>query len=91
MENLHFPMMFLVLYFSYGDYEIENNRLIAVTEDQKYHYQFITTDYGALLFDAQNSSDVLLTDPKQNFNESVVDGSVFVKTDASRLCMKQKL
>ncbi len=86
-QNGKFTFSYDVLssYFSYGDYEIENNRLIAVTEDQKYHYQFITTDYGALLFDAQNSSDVLLTDPKQNFNESVVDGSVFVKTDASRL------
>lgn len=86
-QNGKFTFSYDVLssYFSYGDYEIENNRLIAVTEDQKYHYQFITTDYGALLFDAQNSSDVLLTDPKQSFNESVVDGSVFVKTDASRL------
>ena len=72
-------------YLSYGNYEIEGNRLIAVTEDQKYHYQFITTDYGALLFDAKNSSEILLTDSKQNVDNFMIDGSIFVKTDALRL------
>jgi len=69
-------------YFSYGDYEIEDNRLTAVTEDQQYHYQFLVTDYGALLFDAKNSSDVSRLDPERSINAPVVDGSVFVKSDA---------
>lgn len=69
-------------YLSYGDYEIEDNRLTAVTEDQQYHYQFLVTDYGALLFDAKNSSDVSRLDPERSINAPVVDGSVFVKSDA---------
>ena len=72
-------------YLPFGTYEIRDNRLIAVTKDQQYHYQFLITSYGALLFDAKNSSDVSHINQEKSIDACVVDGSIFIKTNASRL------
>lgn len=80
-----FAIESLSSYLPYGNYEIKDDQLIAVTEDQKYHYQFLITDYGVLLFDAKNSSDVSYSNQESSIDAPVVDGSIFAKTDALRL------
>lgn len=80
-----FAIESLSSYLPYGNYEIKDDQLIAVTEDQKYHYQFLITDYGVLLFDAKNSSDVSHSNQESSIDAPVVDGSIFAKTDALRL------
>lgn len=63
-------------YLPYGNFELENNILTAVTDDGKYHYQFTLDKDGSLVFDAEHSSDLI---PTEAADAPVIDGSVFVK------------
>ena len=60
---------------SIGTYTVEDDLLIAVTSDGKYHYQFQIIDGSTLKFIQSGSSDVSLTDEKLGI--PIVDGAEF--------------
>lgn len=70
-------------YLSYGEYDLDSDKLSAVTDDGKYHYVFKRVDDGSLLiFDAKNSSDVTRIDAEFSIDAPIEDGSIFVKSSA---------
>lgn len=70
-------------YLCFGKYEWTGNDLHMVTDDGKYQYQFTYTDGGLLLFDAENSSDILQANEKGNMVAPLKDGSIFFKDSIS--------
>jgi hypothetical protein len=62
-------------YLSYGEYDIQDDRLILTTEDEKYQYTF-QINGKSLFFIEEESSDVKLLDA--NLGIQVVDRAEFV-------------
>lgn len=70
-------------YLCFGRYDWTGNDLHMVTDDGKYQYRFTYTDGGLLLFDAENSSDILQANEKGNMVAPLKDGSIFFKNSIS--------
>ncbi len=66
-------------YLCVGEYYWTEDILHIVSDDGKYHYQFMYADSGLLLFDAENSSDVTRIDENKSMIAPVENGSLFVK------------
>lgn len=69
-------------YMSIGTYTVEDDLLIAVTSDGKYHYQFQIIDGSTLKFIQSGSSDVSLTDEKLGI--PIVDGAEFTLAEIQK-------
>lgn len=58
-----------------GTYKIQDNMLVAKTDDNKSTYQFEIVDSRTLKFVQSNSSEIALTD--ENVGIPISDGSIF--------------
>lgn len=76
-ENSEFEFSYdpLSSYLSYGNYYIDNNKLIAKTYDGKYKYIFEIEDNETLRFLKDKSSSVLPI--KQDFVAEIIENSLF--------------
>lgn len=62
-------------YMPYGSYQIQDNLLMATTDDGLYHYRFEVVDSHTLKFVQEGSSDVYLFDDR--LGVPIEDGSLF--------------
>lgn len=76
-EEFTFSYDVLSSYFSFGNYEIVDDKLVATTSDGLYHYTFTIIDEKTLVFVEAESSSVILTD--KNAGQQIKNGCRFTK------------